>query len=242
MQISHHSIPEQPHRAGLPFPPAATDPAPRLPALDPLEQLAVTVTLRKDAEIYGQGDDARYCYRILSGCIRSVKLMEDGRRQVNEFLLPGDWFGFEALAEHAFAAEAVSEVVLRRYPRRAIDALAEQDPRIARWLFDLAAGQLRAARERMVTLGRKTAAERIAGFLLEMGRRMPQDDHTGAVRMPMSRTDVADHLGLTIETVCRCLAQFRREGSIRLARSSFAVQSRAALHAHASASASATVH
>lgn len=225
---------ERSPRTGLPVLPAAAD-IPSAPAsLAALEDLASTISVRKDDEIYAQGDAARHCYRILSGCVRTVKLMEDGRRQVNEFLLPGDWFGLEALAEHDFAAEAVSSAVLRRYPRRNVDGLADRDPAIGRWLLELATRQLRGARDRMVTLGRKTASERIAGFLLEMAQRMPRD-RNGVVDLPMSRGDIADHLGLTIETVCRSLAQLRREGTIALTRSRLAVRDRPTLQGLASA-------
>lgn len=216
------------------FPSQITQDRPALPARGALDAIAATVSFPRNAEIHAQGGGARHCYRILSGCVRTVKLMEDGRRQVNEFLFPGDWFGFEAVGEYAFAAEAVGPVVLHRFPRPAFDALAEREPAAARWLLDLAAAQLRHARDRMVTLGRRTATERIAGFLAEMAARQPRESGS-AVALPMSRGDIADHLGLTIETVCRSLAQMRRDGAITLARSSFTIRSRAALHALASA-------
>ncbi len=232
-QSSQHTF-AQPRRIGLTIARAGAEASPPQPPLAALEDFAVTVAIRKDAEIHAQGDRALYCYRIVSGCVRSVKLMEDGRRQINEFLLPGDWFGFEALETHDVAAEAVSETVLRRYPRRACDALAAEDVRITRWLLTLATDHLRSARDRMVALGRKTASERIAGFLLEMAKRMP-NDRSGTVALPMSRGDIADHLGLTIETVCRCLAQMRRDGTIGLTRTSLMVRQRAALEAVADA-------
>lgn len=222
------------HRLGLPIARTGTGTLGHHPGLATLEELGATVTIRKDAEIHAQGDRALYCYRIVSGCVRSVKLMEDGRRQIDEFLLPGDWFGFEALDTHDFAAEAVTEAVLRRYPRRAVDALAAEDVGVAGWLLRLASGHLRSARDRMVALGRKTASERLAGFLLELTRRMPHD-RTGAVALPMSRGDIADHLGLTIETVCRALAQMRRDGTIGLTRTRLAVPHPTALEAMSSA-------
>ena len=225
----------RPYRVRPPVaPPTAAAAASHQQSLEALEVFASTVTARKDAELYAQGDTAHYCYRILRGCVRTVKLMEDGRRQVNEFLFAGDWFGFDALQAHDFAAEAVSDVVLQRYPRHACDTMAAADVRIAGSLLSLATSNLRSARDRMVTLGRKTASERIAGFLLEMTRRMPQDGD-GVVALPMNRGDMADHLGLTIETVCRCLAQFRRDGTIRLTRTSLAVQNREALRSIGSA-------
>src|SRR5579871_3198636 len=152
---------------------AFAPPAPR-DALALLEQFGGTVSVARDREIHGQGDNATYCYRIISGCVRTVKLMEDGRRQVGEFLMPGDLIGFDALDSYDFAAEAVSDVVLRRYPRHMVDALAERNNALARRLRDMASINLRMAHARLVLLGRKTASERIASFLLEMLERMPQ--------------------------------------------------------------------
>jgi CRP-like cAMP-binding protein len=191
-------------------------PAPR-DALDLLEQFGGTMSIRREREIHCQGDQAVSCYRILSGCVRLVKLMEDGRRQVGEFLMAGDLLGFDALDTHDFAAEAVTDVVLRRYPRRMVDALAESNVALARRLRDLTSVSLRTAHLRLLLLGRKTASERIASFLLEMAERLPQI-HVRVLDLPMSRTDMADHLGLTIETVCRILAHLRRDGTITIER------------------------
>jgi CRP/FNR family transcriptional regulator, nitrogen fixation regulation protein len=197
-------------------------PAPR-DALDLLEQFGATISVQREQEIHGQGVRATSCYRILSGCVRMVKLMEDGRRQVGEFLMTGDLLGFDALETHDFAAEAVSDVVLRRYPRRMVDALAEGSVLLARRLRDLTSISLRTAHTRMLLLGRKTASERIATFLLEMAERLPQA-RACMVDLPMSRTDIADHLGLTIETVCRILAHLRRDGTIAIERGAIEIR------------------
>jgi len=186
-------------------------------ALDLLEQFGGTMSIQREREIHCQGDQAASCYRILNGCVRLVKLMEDGRRQVGEFLMAGDLLGFDALDTYDFAAEAVTDVVLRRYPRRAVDALAESNVALARRLRDLTSVSLRTAHLRLLLLGRKTASERIASFLLEMAERLPQI-HARVLDLPMSRTDMADHLGLTIETVCRILAHLRRDGTITIER------------------------
>jgi CRP-like cAMP-binding protein len=154
--------------------------------------------------------------------------MEDGRRQVGEFLLPGDLFGWETLDDHDFGAEAVTPVTLRRYPCCSLEALADRDPDFARRLRKLTAGQLRAGRERMVLLGRKTASERIASFLLEMSERMNPDGHS-LIELPMGRADMADYLGLTIETVCRGLTQLRRHGTVAVERARVAIRDRRAL-------------
>ncbi|MDR3538543.1 MAG: helix-turn-helix domain-containing protein [Acetobacteraceae bacterium] len=197
-------------------------------ALDLLEQFGTTVRLVRDHEIHAEDADAEYCYRVLSGCVRTVRLMEDGRRQVGEFLLAGDLFGLDDLGTHAFAAEAVTEVMLRRYPRRMVEALAESHPALGRRLRELALTHLRAAYERMVLLGRKTATERLASFILEMDRRHAASSN-GMLELPMSRTDIADHLGLTVETVCRVLALLKRDGTIYVSRSGFRLLNRASL-------------
>ncbi len=207
-------------------------PAPR-DALDLLEQFGTTVSVQREHEIHGQGDSADWCYRVLSGCVRLVKLMEDGRRQISAFLLAGEQFGFDALDTHDFAAEAVTDVVLRRYPRRTVEALAEQQFALARRLRDLTAASLRAAHAQLVLLGRKTASERIASFLLDMDARLPAR-RSGALELPMSRTDMADYLGLTIETVCRVLAHLRRDGTIAVTRGGVEIRSRVALEQFAS--------
>ncbi|MBW4090206.1 MAG: helix-turn-helix domain-containing protein [Proteobacteria bacterium] len=167
----------------------------------------------KDQPIYAEGEPAEFCYRLLGGCVRMVKLMEDGRRQVTEFLLPGDMLGLDTLDAYDLTAEAVVPTTLRRYRRAAVEALADRDPVVARRLRSFASNGLRAARERMMLLGRKTATERIASFLLEMTARAPPTGRN-RVALPMGRADIADHLGLTTETVCRVLTCLRVGGTI----------------------------
>ena len=211
-------------------------PTPR-DALDLLEQFGTTIVVQRDKEIHGQGEQASSCFRILSGCVRMVKLMEDGRRQIGEFLMAGDLLGFDALDTHVFAAEAVTDVVLRRYPRRMVDALAESNTALARRLRNLTSVSLRMAHARLLLLGRKTASERIATFLLEMAERLPMGAaraHAHVMALPMSRTDMADHLGLTIETVCRVLAHLRRDGTIAIERGSVEIYDIAGLQQMAS--------
>ena len=192
--------------------PATPTPEP----LDLLEQFGTTLRIGRDHEIHAEGDAAEFCYRVVSGCVRTVRLMEDGRRQVGEFLLAGDVFGLDELDTHSFAVETVTETVLRRYPRRMVEALAESRPVLARRLRQLALEHLRATQERTLLLGRKTATERLASFVLEFD-------------LPMSRTDIADHLGLTVETVCRVLAALKREGMIQVSRTGLRLLDRSTL-------------
>ncbi|MGH7067984.1 MAG: helix-turn-helix domain-containing protein [Acetobacteraceae bacterium] len=193
-----------------------------------LESQAIIVRAAPDEEIVGQGEPADHCYLVQSGCVRTVRLMEDGRRQVGEFLFPGDLFGWEALDEHDFGAEAVTAAMLRRYPRRLLEVLAERDRELARRLRTLTAHELRAGRERMLLLGRKTAAERIASFLLEIAARLGAEGDR-PIELPMRRVDIADYLGLTIETVCRGLTQLRRKQIIAIERTQVAIRNLRAL-------------
>lgn len=213
-----------------PVPAAAVPP---VDALGLLEQFGTTVSVLRDHEIHTEGDPATYCYRVVSGAVRTVTLMEDGRRQVGEFLLAGDMFGLDDIGTHDLSAEAVTDTVLRRFPRRMVESLAESQPRLSRRLREMALASLRIAHSRMIALGRKTAVERIASFLLEMDQRMSDRPNT-FVELPMNRTDIADHLGLTVETVCRVLTHLKRDGSARVSRTGFEVCNRRALNAMAS--------
>lgn len=180
---------------------------------DPLHAIGGILAAARGQEIYAEGAAADHCYKVVSGAVRTCKLMLDGRRQIAEFLLPGDFFGLEAADRHLFSAEAIADTMLVRYPRRRLDALADADPRVARRLRDQVCGNLAAAQKRVVLLGRKTAEERVASFLLEMVDRAGEDD---AVELPMSRYEIADYLGLTVETVSRTFTQFRKAGIIAL--------------------------
>jgi len=197
-------------------------------ALALLEQFGCTVTVRRDHEIYRHGEPTDFCWRILTGCARTVKLMEDGRRQIGEFLWPDDLLGMDDFGTHYFDGEAVTDLTLRRYPRRVVEAQAEGNAVLALWLRTITVTNLRFAHRQLVLLGRKTALEKIASFLLEMDRRSAQTDG-GVVELPMNRTDIADHLGLSIETVCRNLAHLQREGTVGILRSGIDLLDRDAL-------------
>ena len=203
IEIGH----DTPHAA---FPPVH----PRLPhPLAALDATAATICFDKDRTLFAEGDPATYCYRILGGAVRMVKQMEDGRRQVVEFLLAGDLFAINAPDHHSLTAETVIATTVCRYRRSAVEALADRDPATARRLRALAVAELGQARARLVLLGRRTASERLAQFLLEMERRAPRGG-AGRVVLPMGRADIADHLGLTPETVCRLLTGLRHDGTI----------------------------
>jgi CRP/FNR family transcriptional regulator, nitrogen fixation regulation protein len=164
-----------------------------------------------DMEIYGEGESAEYVYQVVCGAVRTYKTLNDGRRQISAFHLPGDVFGLECGAEHSRTAEAVIDTTARIMKRRALERAAQTDAKIACSLWTRTAGDLRQAEDRMMLLGRKTAAERVANFLLEMERRLSS---VGMVELPMSRRDIADYLGLTVETVSRTLSDLNQWGAL----------------------------
>jgi CRP-like cAMP-binding protein len=179
----------------------------------PLELAGAIIHYDRNSEIFGEGEDADYIYRVISGAVRSVKLLADGRRQIGSFHLPGDWFGIEAEEQHQFSADAVSDCEILVIGRAAALAMAERDGEVARTLLSVMTRDLGRARDHMLLLGRKNAGERIAAFLMEMDERTEGEN----IRLPMSRYDIADYLGLTIETVSRTITEMCRKGWISLA-------------------------
>jgi len=181
--------------------------------LSRLDDFGIVVTLKRDEVLFYEGDRAGCYYKVVTGAIRSCKLLADGRRHIGDFFLPGDFIGFTALDAHVFTAEAVAEASLVRYERRDVEALIQRDPRIAKSLLGRLCSDLSQAQARMLLLGRMTAQERLASFLLRLAARSATCG-TNLVSLPMTRTDIGDYLGLTTETVCRTLAQLRNSGLI----------------------------
>lgn len=194
--------------------PAPFGGAAQIPNLKVIDAFGTVVLVGRDQEIFAEGDSSEFCYRVVAGAVRLVNLMADGRRQIAEFHLPSDLFGFEICDLRYLAAEAVVDTTLIRYPRRRIEALAEKDLEFARYLREMASGGLRRAHERMLLLARKSAPERVATFLEEMADRT--GEYVATVELPMSRLDIADYLGLTLETVSRVLNRMHRDHVITL--------------------------
>ena len=184
------------------------------------EPQGVTLRLAKGEELFAEGEEAAYFYKVAAGTVRSYKLLSDGRRQIDAFHLSGDIFGIEVGAEHRFSAEAVGEVTVVAYRRSALERLTRDHPAFGQQVMSSMIRNLERAQDYMLLLGRKTAQEKIATFLLDLAERLHEDDH---VELPMLRSDIADHLGLTIETVSRTLAEFARKGLIGLAAGSRSV-------------------
>ena len=192
-----------------------------------IEMMGAAMPFARNAEIYGQGEPADYLYKVLAGTIRTYKILSDGRRQIGAFYLPGDIFGLEVGDEHAFSAEAITDSKVLVIKRSAVMARAAREHEVARQLWTLSGRELRRAQDHILLLI-KTAQERVAGFLLEMAQRTPGTD---AVELPMSRQDIADYLGLTIETVSRTLTQLEHSAAIALPSSRrIVLRNRAALN------------
>ena len=196
------------------------NPAVRVPAADHdldgvIELMSAPMSFARNAEIYGEGEPADYLYKVVSGTVRTYKVLSDGRRQVGGFYLPGEIFGLETGDEHGFSAEAITQCEVLVIRRSALVALADTDHDVARQLWTLTGNELRRVQEHILLLI-KSAQERVAAFLLEMEQRVCAGN---AVELPMSRQDIADYLGLTIETVSRTLTNMENASTIELSSS-----------------------
>jgi CRP/FNR family transcriptional regulator, nitrogen fixation regulation protein len=183
----------------------------------------------RNTEIFGENEPAEYLYKVISGSVRTYKILSDGRRQVGGFYLPGDIFGLEFADEHTLSAEAVSAAKVLVVKRSALTALANRDPSVAQQLFALTGRELHRVQDRILLLI-KNARERVASFLLEMAERASENN---TIDLPMSRQDIADYLGLTIETVSRTLTLLETGSAIEVSPSSrrIVLRNRAALSA-----------
>jgi len=177
-----------------------------------LDLPGVAMPFLRNEEIYGQDEPAEFVYRVISGTVRTCRQLADGRRQVEAFHLPGDVFGLECGDVHYASAEAVVDCEVALVRRSAVESAAQRDGTAARALWLLATGDLERVRRLTLTLARKGATERVASFLLALSARGDGD----VVDLSMSRNDLADHLGLTIETVSRTFTQLERSRLIEL--------------------------
>ncbi|MGQ0741087.1 MAG: cyclic nucleotide-binding domain-containing protein [Alphaproteobacteria bacterium] len=176
---------------------------------EPLRKIGAISSFARNETIYSEGDSAEYSYKVVSGAVRLCKVLPDGRRQIAFFFLPGDFFALGEAAEHSFTAEAVSDVTAVCYPRWRIQGLCEQSPIVRKEMFSRLYRDLSYAQQHVVMLGRQSAKERVSSFLMILVRRANARDGD-VVELPMGRQDIADYLGLTIETVCRALSDLKR--------------------------------
>ncbi|MGU3544015.1 helix-turn-helix domain-containing protein [Methylobacterium sp. A52T] len=166
----------------------------------------------REEEIYGEGEEAEFVYKVLSGAVRTHRVLSDGRRQITGFHLPGDLFGLGQGETNRQTAEALTSTRVLIFRRRQVERAATGRAEVACRLWSMATSDLRHAQDLALLLGRRSAQERVAAFLLEVDDRLGS---AGTFALPMTRRDIADYLGLTIETVSRTLSQLEEEGALR---------------------------
>jgi len=180
---------------------------------DAMKAIGTVVHVARNETIFNEGDLADYSYKVLSGAVRLSKVMIDGRRQIADFALTGDIFGLDWSDDYAVTAEALTEVTLVRYSRSSLQRLGDERSEVRSKLSDVLRRDLWAAQNHLVMLGCQTARERVASFVMLFVKR--SNAKNGQVfELPMGRQDIADYLGLTIETVCRTLSDFKQEGLV----------------------------
>ena len=184
--------------------------------LQTLDALAAIVPFHRGQEICSQGRPVEHWYFLISGAARQCAIRPDGHRQIVDLLLPGDFFGFAFGEELDAAIEAVAEAtIVASYPRRRVEMLADSNPKIARELRQIAFTALSRMQAQLLILGRVTALEKVSSFILKMATRLSNGDNN-QVALPISRYDIADYLGVSVETVSRALSELKERGAIKL--------------------------
>jgi CRP-like cAMP-binding protein len=169
-----------------------------------LDRIGSPLNIAQNQTIFSQGEPVNHAYKIVSGVVRLCKHLPDGRRQIAQFLFPGDYFSFITIGDHGFSAEAVSDVALLSLPQKQVERLCHETPTLRIRLFGLLSQRVHDIQNHLTMVGRQTAKERVAAFLLLLAGRSSADGVR--VNVPMNRQDIADYLSLTMETVSRTLS------------------------------------
>jgi CRP/FNR family transcriptional regulator len=181
------------------------------------EQLSRRVRFSTCETVFAQEDITLSFYNLLDGVVRLYKLLPDGRRQIVGFALPGDFLGMTTADRHGFSADAIGPVTVCQFARAPFARFAEDKPNLLRRINELTVQELTQARDHMVLLGRRSAEEKVATFLVGWRDRLAElRGPSDTVLLPMSRQDIADYLGLTIETVSRTFTKLERDGVIEI--------------------------
>jgi CRP/FNR family transcriptional regulator len=183
-----------------------------------------TISIGAHTTLFEEGQPSQHLFNVTSGTVKTYKLLPDGRRQITGFAFAGDFLGMTVEDDYVTSAETVTPASLCRFDRARLLKLVDEMPHMEKHIAATLAHELVAAQEQMLLLGRKTAQERIATFLLTLLHRREAlrcpgraAERESTLALPMSRSDIGDYLGLTIETVSRTFSQLRRQGVIRLA-------------------------
>ena len=185
--------------------------------LDEIQAIMQTRHVNAGEHVINEGDEATAVFNIAAGTIKLYKLLQDGRCQITGFLQPGDFCGIATDGTYAYSAEALETSEICSMPRRKLEAVFSRHPELERRLLAIISHELSVAQDQMLLLGRKTATERLAAFLLRQSERSKRLGWpANPVHLPMSRAEIGDYLGLTIETVSRTFTKLREEGTIHL--------------------------
>lgn len=186
--------------------------------MNALQAIMSHVILPPGKALLYEGDKADYVYNVVNGTLRMSKLLSDGRRQITGFLMAGDFLGFARDEAYSYDAEAVEQTEVCRFAVGDFQAVCDRFPQLEKRLLQEASNELAEAQDQMLLLGRQSPQERLAKFLLRQAARLDRVGQTSEpLRLSMTRSDIADYLGLTIETVSRCFTKLRKEKLIELA-------------------------
>ena len=182
-----------------------------------LQGLATQVFLRSGTTIFSEGELVDSAFGLSQGVVRLYKLLPDGRRHVVAFALPGDFLGMPLADRHNFSADAIGEVALCRFSRSDLTGFIQSSPNIMRLMIEFATRELNMAQDQLLLLGNGSAEERVAIFLVSWRNRLARlSVFSESVPLPMRRQDIADFLGLKLETVSRTLAKLEQKNVIRV--------------------------
>ncbi|MBV1797495.1 Crp/Fnr family transcriptional regulator [Siccirubricoccus sp. G192] len=185
-------------------------------ALDEVSAEAQQMALPARACVFREGDPAGRVFTLIEGTAKLTRLLPDGKQQVVGFRFAGDVIGYTTRETYSFDAELLTDARICRLDRPQLDALLRRYPMLEHRLLDLCVQELTSTQEQLVTVGRRSAEARVAAFLLSLVEARRRRGGTGRVlEMPMTRADIADFLGLTLETVSRCVTAFRKRGWLR---------------------------
>ena len=175
--------------------------------LNTLDRIGTPVLIPQNQTIFSQGERVDHAYKIVSGVVRLCKHLSDGRRQIAQFLFPGDYFSFVTIGDHGFSAEAVVDVSLLSFPQDRMERLCRDNPALRSRLFQMLSQRVCDIQNHLTVVGRQTAKERVAAFLLLLAERSGSGGVS--ITVPMNRHDIADYLSLTMETVSRTLSRLK---------------------------------
>jgi CRP-like cAMP-binding protein len=187
----------------------SSDPSPLFAGISQL--VSVTYNVRSGKEIFGEGEDAQFVYKLVTGSVRVCKMLSDGQRHISCFHVPGDVFGLERTATHRMGAEAMEDSQVLMFRRSQVEHLIASDLNAAHQMLNVFISKLDDAEAQMFRLGRQSALQRVAAFLVEVEGRLGR---RGSLELPMSRRDIGDYLGLSIETVSRSISQLQRRHAL----------------------------